>query len=255
LNPPSKTVSVVNPETGMGWRFKNRLFEFGATVLGEIDVRIARKAGAAEIRKWLLDKYNGPIPIPTLKTIQAYIKWKRNVQRTTAGAAVRIRREMEKTETELREMTSLLNIAGLDISDRKGALERMAQFLLIRTDKTAIVQDSLMDPRFENNITGQIGEAHNIMQTLLKMEGSTGIQEFIARKYVEIFMTELAPIIKQAAEETYGPEKMKAFLERLNKGYAKIDFARIKKDAVAEATAHATGEIVDAIKTVRPVAR
>jgi len=254
LNKPPSTVSVIDPATGQGWKFKNRLFEFGARWLGDIDRRVARNCSAADILKWLKENYNGSLPIPTRKTVAAYVKWKRQIQRGSAGSAVMIRKETERTEADLRQMLGRLQIAEADISDRKGLLERLVRFLLVRTELIAQVQDNLMDPRFEDTITKHLSLVKTTTDTLLKLEGQMGAHEFIARRIVEKFMMELAPVIKQAAEDTYGPEKLKVFLEKVNKGYAKIDFNLIKKEAAIEAAAHGTEELLDAIQTTRAVA-
>jgi hypothetical protein len=246
---------VVDPATGQGWKFKNRLKEFGAAWLGDIDRMIARNCDAAEIRRWLMSKYNGPIPIPDVKTFRSYVKHVKTTLNSKASSAVRVRKANEKTEQELRELLGRLQIAEADISDRKGLLERMVRFLLARTEAISQYQENLMDPRFEQIITNHLGLVKTTTDTLLKLEGQIGEHEFIARRIVEKFMVEMAPVLKQAAEDTYGAEKLKVFMERVNKGYAKIDFVRIKKEAADEAAKHEILEAVNALQTPGSVTR
>jgi hypothetical protein len=237
----------------MGWKFKNRLFEFGAAWLVDIDRMVARNCQAAEILRWLKDHYNGPLPIPDQKTIRTYVKWKRQTMRLTAGSAIRIRKETERTDTELREMLGRLQIADMDLSNPKAAYEKIIRFLFVRTEITAQVQDNLMDPRFEQVITGHLALAKNTLDSIQKMDGQLGTHGFIARRIVEKFISELAPIIKQAAEDTWGPDKVKAFLEKVNKGSARIDFSKIKREATIEAAAYGTEEVLDAITATRSI--
>ncbi len=249
------SVATIDTATGLGRRFQNRLFEFGAAWLGDIDKKVAKGDTAQGILDWLKSKYSGPLPMPTRKTVQAYVKWRRQALRVTAGAAVRIRLETERTESELKEMLLRLQIGEMEIGDRKVVLEKMVRFLLVRTERISQVQENLLDPRFEQAITNHLGLVKTTVDTLLKMEGQIGAHEFIARRIVEMFLADMAPILKQAAEDTYGPEKLKAFLERVNKGYARIDFVRIKKDAAMEAASLGTEEVLDAVAAIRPVTR
>lgn len=251
----SSSVATIDAATGLGTRFQNRLFEFGATWLGDIDKKVARGDNAQAILNWLKSRYNGPLPMPTRKTVQAYVVWKKQALRVTAGAAVRMRLETERTEDELKDMLLRLQIAEADISDRKATLEKLVRFLLVRTERISQVQENLLDPRFEQSITSHLSLVKTTMDTLLKLEGQMGSHEYIARRIVEMFMADLAPVLKQSAEDTYGPDKLKAFLERVKKGYEKIDFARIKKDAAAEAAAIGTQEVIDAVTAVQPVTR
>jgi len=135
------------------------------------------------------------------------------------------------------------------LSDRKAFMERVIRFLLVRTEEVSNIQGSLLDPRFEQNITNHLTLVEKITDKLLRLEGQIGMHEFVARRIIEKFFFELAPLLRQAAEDTYGPDRLKAFMERVAKTPAKIDMARIKQEAAAEAAAFASEEAVDAIQS------
>lgn len=256
MSKPGNVVSTIDPKTGSGWKFKSRLFEFGKAWLDDIDRLIAKNDSAMTIRTFLVNKYKGPLSIPDRKTISAYIKWRKEVQRVSAGSAVRILKETERTEADLKSMMARLRIADADVSNRKDLLENIIRFLLVRTEAITQVQENLMDPRFESTITKHLGLVKDVTDTLLKMEGQTGIHDYIARRIIELFLQEMAPLIKQAAEDTYGPDQLKAFLERVGKGYKKIDFSRLRRDATTEAAAVSNDEVISAInKSTGPNAR
>jgi hypothetical protein len=252
LSPGEKAVAVAEQPRA---QFRNRLQELGVGWLKDIDRKVARGDNAQTILDWLKRSYKGPVPLPDVKTVRAYIVHVRNDLNVKAGAAVRIRQQTERTEEELRALLSRLQIAEADIGDRKALLERLVRFLLVRTEVIAQVQDNLLDPRFEMVITNHLTLVKSTTDTLLKLEGQIGEHEFIARRIVERFLGDLAPVIKQVAEEMFGQDKLKAFMEKLAKGYARIDWARIKKEAAADAAAHGTQEVLDVVETIRAIPR
>jgi len=217
--------------------FKSKLFLFPKAFLDEIDRRIHKGHKADAIRKYVAEGYKGELSIPNRKVFARYIKWRREHVMVRQDLAVKIRKELEPTEQEIRALMERLNVAGMDISDRKIVLERLVVFLMARTQMISQVQDSVMDPRFEQNIIGQVAEIHAMLQTLLKLEGQLGVHEAVARLIVEKFLFELAPIVRKAAEDTYGQAKTKEFLDRLQKAYKAIDFNRIRNEAVIEVSA------------------
>ena len=164
-----------------------------------------------------------------------------------------MRMETERTEQELQAMMMRLNIAEVDVGNKKDLLERMIRFLLVRTEVVSKLQDNLMDPRYERNINDHLALVKSVVDSLAKMEGQIGEHEYIARRIVEKFLSDLAPIIKQVAEEVYGADKIRAFMEKLAKGYGRVDWNRIKKEVRAEVEANQTQGVVDVIKAVGPV--
>ena len=228
--------------------------EFGAAILEDLERKILQNYSAPALLKWLRDHYVGSIPMPDVRTVRAYVEYKRATMNATAGSAIRLRKMTERTDEELREMLVRLNIAGTDISDKTALLERLVRFLLVRVEEASHLQANLLDPRVEQVMTNQLTLVKSTTEILLKLEGQIGEHELIARLIVEQFLSDLAPIIKRVAEETYGPDKLKLFMDKLSKEYLKIDWQRIKRDAAITATAHNTGEILDAIQATRAIA-
>lgn len=254
MNNPSGTIAVIDAATGHSFKLKNRLFEFGAIWLKNIDKKIASGHTPAAIWEWLKKEYKGSLPMPDVKTVRTYVNWRKEGMRREAKGTIRGTKEQHRTEQDLSTMSKTIGLANMDIGDRTELYERIVRYLLVRTETVANVQETMLDPRFESNITSHLALAKSTADSLLKMEGQLGIHGTIARLIIEKYMQELAPIIRQAAEDTYGTDKLRIFMERLSKNASRIDLARIKHEATAEVTATTTNEVLDAIQTIRPVA-
>lgn len=229
--PDEKKPEVVKVAT----TFKNKLMQFPPHHLTEIGIIVGKNKGADEVIKYLKANYKGPIPIPNRKTVAIYVKWIKPQVKIEKDVVARLKQEVQLTESELRKFLDQLNISRLDVKNRMFVIENIASYLLNRVQTIAQLQDVIMDPRFENILTNQLAEVHSMMMTLLKYDDDIKGYEFIAKRIVEKFFEELAPAIRRAAEETWGGDKIKLFLDKVQKYNKAIDFNRIRSEAIDEA--------------------
>lgn len=213
--------------------FENKFLKFPTDNIDEVNVRINKGEKADVIRKYLVEKYKGPFKIPNRKTIIKYIKWYKSETSQKSDSRISLLKENSYTMSEIRDMMRRLNVGGMDISDHKAAIEKIAQFMMVRLQLTSQIQDRLLDAKFEQVITNQVGEIHAMLKTLLEHEDKMGIIDFIIFRMTNKFLEEFAPVVSRAYEET--PQKdLKGFLEKIQKYHKSIDLNRIRDEAIAE---------------------
>lgn len=99
----AKDVSVLAAEYGMrvsqrghkdkespkakGPNFRNRIFEFGDTMISKINELVSAGHSAQAILNWLRDNYRGGVAMPTRKTVGAYVNWRRSSRGQAQEAA------------------------------------------------------------------------------------------------------------------------------------------------------------------------
>jgi hypothetical protein len=214
--------------------FRSKVHAFPPDIIDEIDKSIAKGLKGERIRAFLVRTYKGPLEIPDRKTLDLYVKNRFKTAHEKAELSVKVKRELDYTDEELREMHRRLNVAGTDVSNRKGLLDKMVTLMLTRIQLTSQLQDRLLDPRVEHNIIKMVGEVRALTVQLMELENQLGVHEAVARTILEKFLAELAPVVRKAAEDTYGSSKTKEFIERLLKSYKTIDIDRIRNEAVLE---------------------
>jgi hypothetical protein len=245
---PKLEMAVVAPKEPMGPKqpakkgdglrpFNNRMLSFPPDILEAIDKKILNNASPQKLIDFLRDSYKGGLDIPTRQTIAVYIKWRKERLFKTVDANIRSKKELAYTEVELREMYAKLKIAETDPSDKRALLEKIMVFLLHRVEMGAQIQDNLSDPRYEQVLTNQLQLVKGVSETLLKMEGQLGANEFIARRMVERFFSELVPILQALVQKHIGQDKAKIFLDQFKKEVKTIDFQKIKHESIMEASA------------------
>lgn len=236
-----------------GWKFTNKLSKFGTEWLETIDKMIVQGASVSKIRETMLKDYRGPQKVPSYAVFASYVQWKKLSVDAPGSAAMRLQMETSKTTAELKLMADRLNFATFDIKDRKKVLENIIEFLLVRTQLISNVQYSMMDSRFEQTISNHLSLVKSTTEILLKLEGQLGMNEYVSRRILEMFMVEFAVGVRQAFEDTVGDAKTKAFIERVYKVYTKIDFERLRQDAILEANQQQTDSAVQAVvNTIKP---
>jgi hypothetical protein len=220
-----------------------RMQEFPIDILVELKQLVARGVKADRIRTRLRELYKGSLTIPNVQSIKKWVQGQLAINAAENDTSIAIRREMEYTDSQLRELQGRLNIGFLDIGDRKKAMETVVNFILARVQVASQIQGNLMDPRYEAVMAKHLEVIHKYLETILKLEGQLGLHEYVARLIVEQYLTEVAPIMRKAFEDTVGQEKFKAFVAKFTAGVKTIDFERIKNESVNKAIAFEKGEI------------
>lgn len=213
---------------------KSKINAFPPEIIRGIDEAIAKGMKADRVRAYIVRTYKGALEIPNRKTVDLYMKRRYKAAHQNADKSAELKKKLDLTEEELREMHGRLNVAGTDITNLKGILQKMVSLMLSRIQLMSQLQDNLLDPRVEHNIIKQVGEVRVLTVKLMETEVELGVHEAVARLIIDKFLFELAPVVRRAAEDTYGSSKSKEFIERLQKGYKSIDFQRIRNEAVVE---------------------
>lgn len=236
----AKARAAVDPEVieGNGMpRFNNRMFKFPNQLKG-IDILIARGDKTTKVQNYLITNSSGAIAIPNLKTIALYIKW-RLPELKKKNAAKMVLDEMVQMENvdgaEIKAAIQRLNMSSTDVGDRKALIEKLMKCLLIRFQKLSQIQDTIMDARNEQVMTNQLQAIHRMAETLMNKEDDLAIYDWIARRIIEKFLSEIGPVLKASFEKNADPARMGAFIEDFMSGANALDTAKMKQEAVNEA--------------------
>ncbi len=234
---PAPKPSVDAPPKNAG----PKMARLGIEVLKDLDLEIAKGSGPDKLRNWMLKHYRGQEPIPGKNTLAKYIKERKEFLFKKVDAVARMKKETEYTEQQLREMLARLNMANLEIGDRKILLEKIIGFLLMRIQAFVQVQEVLMDAKYEQIMINQLTLIHTVTETLLRLEGQIGFQEFVAQRIVEKFLEEIVPACQRSVEKVFGDSKVKEFLLEFEKQQKTVNFDRLRQEATVEASAFEKG--------------
>ncbi len=206
--------------------------------LSDVQLKICDRWRPEKILKWLGNSYPKSVVLPGLDVLKPWIKHVKAQIRAKKREEVSTAKEVEegqRTLIELKQMNDRMKLADADIFNRKGTLETMVQFMLVRVEGATKRQSFGLDARLEQVITNQIGEIHKMLQSLMSYETKLGLQEYAARLIVQKAFRELGPIARDAAQRVYGEDKAKDFLEEFKLGLKGVDFQRIRREAINEA--------------------
>jgi hypothetical protein len=245
--PKENQKDVVKKKEAMTPPRRDRMADFSMDVLKDIDLLISQGKNANYIRKWIFDHFKGTVHPPDVKTIRLYIKKRLPVLNKNADTSIKVRRDLEMTEKELHDLYARLQVVGQDMSNKKALLERIVNFLLYRVELMSRIQENTKSPGGEQVIVSQLSVVHTFLQTILKLEGQLGANEFIARRIVEKFLVEFAPLVKKVVDRVCGAEKTKSVLADIHKELPNIDMNRLRKEAEEEAAAIASEDLPHAI--------
>lgn len=213
---------------------QNRMFGFPADILSGV-LEIVEAGGRADkVNAYMKRAYVGPLKIPEKKSIQRYIKYLFDNDLVKSGRSAKIKEGIRITTEELLEMQRRLNFSGLDPTQIKAGLQKMIQLMAIRFDFNSQLQNIMLDPRVEANMIKWMDSMRETYGKLLEIEVQVSSYEAMATLIVEKYLYEMASHARRAAEETYGSQKNKEFLERLDRYTRGIDFDRIRTEANAE---------------------
>src|SRR5665213_193872 len=218
------------------YKFRSNLMDFGPKWLADIDKLIAQGNSATDVMNWLRANYRGELGIPSLSVFRIYEKFKKTQLITTTGAAVRIRMESQKTELQLREMMGKLQISELNPDDDKVMMKSIIRFLLVRTETLSNLQDTLLDPRFEQIMGNHLTLIKDIMEDLRKIEGNLGVDAYVARRVIEMYIVAQAPIARRINDEVYtGDSRAKSFMDKFAEACASgISLMALRQEALRE---------------------
>ncbi len=213
---------------------KNRLFGFPADILAGVLETVQAGGRADKVLVYIKRAYDGPLKVPDRKSVARYIKYLFDNDLVDNGKAAKLKEGIRVTTQELIEMERRLNMSGLDPTNIKAGLQKMIQTMAIRFEFNSQLQNMMLDPRVEANMIKWMDSMRETYGKLLEIEIQVSSYEAMAALIVEKYLFEMASHARRAAEETYGSQKSKEFLERLDRYTRGIDFNRIRTEANTE---------------------
>jgi hypothetical protein len=198
-------------------------------VVDEVNEHIDRGNGAITVRRLIGLRYRGPLTIPAVATVSEYVKWRRRKtehERSLREGSIASGTDPERDIEAMKE-----KLSTLDPEDHKKMLQVLIKTMLERMELMKKVQKNSCDPRFEATITSNTREIRQLIETLARLEGKLGGENF-ALVYTDLLLEAVIAAIAQAYESVNGRTNLQAFILELKKKMAEIDSKALWSDSV-----------------------
>ena len=200
----------------MAEKFKNKMLLLPKNLLREINIMIDRNdVGSRTILKVLKDRYQGPLELPSVVTIQAYLDWRKR-ERTKAPAGT------NGDSTEIQEINQQLEeLGGDEESERfsavakKDALGKLIDKCYKRIEDLTTISPENMSASEERVVVTYITEIRKIIETLLKLSGELQADDKVIVHLIDQKVGQYFQVISRTIQEIYGTDKLLEFKERL----------------------------------------
>ncbi len=216
--------------------------QFPDEVRAEIDKSISYGCGTKQVQDLIKKMYHGPLSMPKANVLKKYIAQRRPVvARDLENRIATVQKDAEKQ----REIDSLRNIdvARLDLNDKKKLLLDLARANFQRVELLKEIQTTALDPRWENAITANMAAGQKAIEAVLKLEGLLG-GESINSAIVFSLMSILNPLVRLAAEDTWGKERLPVFAQNLEKRFGTVTMEQLKAAALSRITEQKSQEVI-----------
>jgi len=211
--------AVKSKKTGKPSKLMNT---FPEDVLAELDRYVRNGLGPTRCLKYMKMHYHGPIPLPSIGTVE---KWHAERKlfffgKTDAAVAV------------AQVMSVPIDMTKVNMDDPKEVFQTILKFTAQRIEKIKEINDKNNAAQYERIITDNISNIAKIIESRIKLESKLGIDKAKLQTVMNLLMRHLGGLVVEAYKEVHGAKKLDDFSSALRKRQADIPFEELQKEAL-----------------------